>query len=363
MNSLLKTMLMILLSSTITSAQVKIETGNMVKGFCIAAPSPSKLNQFILFIENDLVPAGINTLVLRVDYNYQFASYPELSDENALSKNDVKQLVKICKKHHIEIIPQINLLGHQSWASSPGNLLKIFPEFDETPNVKFPEKYEWPNPDGLYCKSYCPLHPKVHEVVFSLIDEITAAFEANAFHAGLDEVFYIGHEQCPRCANLNKAQLFSDEVNRIQVHLKNNGKNLWMWGDRLIDGSSTGIGMWEGSENGTWPAIDLISKDVVICDWHYDQAIPTASYFALKGFKVISCPWRKGEVAQLQWQQMKQNNENSTQPLQNKFGGVMQTVWSSAERFLDSYNNPEPEKETEAACFKQLIEAWKSDKK
>ncbi len=60
-----------------------------------------------------------------------------------------------------------------------------------------PAEYEWPNEDGLYCKSYCPLHADLHEVVFALVDEIMVAFEADAFHAGLDEVFYIGYEHRP----------------------------------------------------------------------------------------------------------------------------------------------------------------------
>lgn len=55
-----------------------------------------------------------------------------------------------------------------------------------------PETYKWPNDDGLYCKSYCPLHPEIHDVVLALVDEIMDAFEASTFHAGMDEVFYIG---------------------------------------------------------------------------------------------------------------------------------------------------------------------------
>ena len=63
------------------------------------------------------------------------------------------------KKHGIQIIPQINLLGHQSWANRTDKLLSVYPQFDETPWVKMPAKYEWPNADNLYCKSYCPLAP------------------------------------------------------------------------------------------------------------------------------------------------------------------------------------------------------------
>lgn len=36
-----------------------------------------------------------------------------------------------------------------------------------------------------------------------------------------------------------------------------------IWGDRLIDGKTTGIGAWEASMNNTYRAIDLIPKDVL----------------------------------------------------------------------------------------------------
>ena len=44
----------------------------------------------------------------------------------------------------------------------------------------------------------------------------------------------------------------------------------------LLDGYATGLGMWEASHNETHMAIDLIPKDVVICDWHYERADKTA---------------------------------------------------------------------------------------
>src|SRR5690606_706686 len=119
-----------------------------VRGFAIAAPRPADVNQFVRFINEELAPRKVNTLILRVDYNYQFTSYPELRDSVALSKTDVKKLVAACKQNNIRIIPQINLLGHQSWANTTLNLLRVYPEFDETPHVKMPEKYEWPNEDG-----------------------------------------------------------------------------------------------------------------------------------------------------------------------------------------------------------------------
>src|SRR5262249_54077341 len=126
-----------------------------VRGLCIAAPSKDGLAQFIRFIDEELAPRSVNTLILRVDFNYEYTSHPDLRGKSCLTSNDVTSLVEACRKHHIRVIPQINLLGHQSWQRTPGNLLRVHPEFDETPWVNFPEKYSWPNPDRLYCKSYC----------------------------------------------------------------------------------------------------------------------------------------------------------------------------------------------------------------
>lgn len=332
-----------------------------VRGLCIAAPSVDQVDEFSAFIRNELAPAGLNLLILRVDWNYEYESHPELRGNNPLTKDDVKKLVAACSDNNIRLIPQINLLGHQSWHTTPGKLLEVYPEFDETPLVQFPEKYEWPNDDGLYCKSYCPKHPDVHRIVFALVDEIVEAFETDGFHAGLDEVFYIGHEQCERCYGHDKAELFAGEVTKIRDHLAQTGTELWMWGDRLIDGKTTGIGLWEGSFNNTHRAIDIIPKDVVICDWHYERPDPTAFLFASKGFNVVTCPWRTPEIAVQQEKMMRMFIESATKEMQPRYKGMLQTVWGSAKNFMDSYNGTaDPERiDKSAESFKELSKAWK----
>jgi len=343
------------------NAQTKLDSLLPVRGFSIAAPSVRNVDSFITFINKELAPRKVNTLLLRVDWNYQYESHPELRDSIALSKADVKKIVAACKANNIRIIPQINLLGHQSWAGTVYALLKKYPEFDETPHVKMPEKYKWPNDDGLYCKSYCPLHPGVHKIVFELIDEITAAFEADAFHAGMDEVFYLGDDKCPRCSGRDKAELFAGEVTKIRNHLANTGKELWIWGDRLIDGKTTGLGMWEASYNNTYRAIDMIPKDVVICDWHYERPDKTAVYFAMKGFRVITCPWRNPAIAVEQLNDMINFRKGSTKEMKPNFYGMMETVWSGTSSFMNGYYSNQKDQQggtnTNWHCFRELYNA------
>ncbi|MDN3642889.1 family 20 glycosylhydrolase [Lutimonas halocynthiae] len=359
MKKLLYALLLLVLFSISTQAQSSFT----VNGLCIAAPRTAQLDEFVAFIDNEIAPAGINTLILRVDFNYAYASRPELSDKNPLTKEQVKKLVAVCKKHEIDLIPQVNLLGHQSWASTLNKLLAVYPEFDETPHVKIPEKYEWPNDDGLYCKSYCPLHPGVHAVVFDLIDEIVEVFEADAFHAGMDEVFYIADEKCPRCMGKDPAQLFAGEVTKISDHLNKNEAQLWIWGDRLIDATTSGIGMWEASMNNTWRAVDMIPKSVIIADWHYEKALPTPAYFSLKGFDVVACSWRKPQVARDQVQMINALQQNATPEMKENLLGVMHTVWSSAENFMEAYAKHKAtdiDIESDVACFKAMTLAVKS---
>ena len=327
-----------------------------VRGFCIAVPDSRHLDTFVKFIDEELASRKVNVLVVRIDYNYQFESHPELRNKSCLTKADVKKMVEVCKKHSIRLIPQINLLGHQSWAAKLENLLNVYPEFDETPNVKMPEKYVWPNADGLYCKSYCPLHPGVHQVVFELVDEICDAFESDAYHAGMDEVFYIGDVNCPRCSGHDKAELFSGEVNTIRNHLALKNRQLWIWGDRLIDGKTNGMGMWEASMNSTYRAIDLIAKDVMICDWHYERPDQTPVMFAMKGLSVVTCPWKNAENAIIQTQDMKRLRKYATTDLKGRYQGMMQTIWNGNSSFLDEFYGKKPAgAKSESACFKALF--------
>jgi len=327
-------------------AQDKVDSLMPVRGLCIGAPRPNSVDSFVSFIEEAVAPKKINLIILQIEYHYQFKSHPELTDTLALSTADVKKIVSVCRKDHIRLIPQIDMLGHQSWANRPNILLKKYPQFDETPWISMPAVYKWPNADSLYCKSYCPLLPEVHKVLFEVMDELVDVFEADAFHAGMDEVFFLGEDKCPRCAHHDRSVLFANEVTAIHDHLAKRNKTLYIWGDRLIDGLTTGIGMWEGSYNDTWRAVDMIPKDVVICDWHYDRPDKTPIYFAMKGFRVLSCPWRTPDFAVQQIKDILNFRANSTPEMKERFLGVLETTWTFPSLFMGAYYNPHPADET-----------------
>ena len=233
---------------------------------------------------------GINVIILEVNYGFNFESHPELrSSKTPITIQGAEKLVTICRKHGVRFIPQFQCLGHQSWEANTGKLLTVYPEFDITPGA-------FPGNEGIYCREWDPLNPKVNEIVFKLMDELIDAFEAKEFHVGLDEVFLLGNEHSPSTKGKDPAKLFAKAVNDYHDHIvKKRGLQMLMWGDRLIDGTKMRYGRWESSRNGTAAAVDMIPKDIIICDWHYNKRreYPSIPMFIEKGFRVLPASWNR----------------------------------------------------------------------
>lgn len=227
---------------------------------------------------------GLNVVILELDFNFKYESHPELIlQKDPITKEKAAILVKACKKNGIRLIPMFQCLGHQSWAKETYPLLIQYPEFDITPGA-------YPNNDSIYCREWDPLNPRVNKVVFALLDELIDAFEADAFHVGMDEVYLLGDEKSPTTKGKNPAKLFAKAVNDIYNHLvKKRGVEMIMWADRLIDGEKYDFGKWQSSLNGIAPAIDMIPRDIIMSPWHYHyrKSYPSIPMFLAKGFRVL----------------------------------------------------------------------------
>ncbi len=247
-----------------------------------------------------LTNAGLNVLVVQIDYGLAFDQHPEVRGTGFLSKAEAHHLTEACHANGIRLIPQFSCLGHQSWSSNTGPLLVHHPEFDETPG-QFPEN------KGIYCRSWCPQAPGLAPFVRDLMDEMIDAFDADALHVGMDEVFLLASEHCPRCKGGDPAKLFAGEVNRLHAQVVGRRKcEMLMWADRFLDASGTGYGEWEAAKNGTAPAVDLIPKDIILCDWHYEpldkypgkpDRYKSLPLLLEKGFRVWPSTWRNPKSA------------------------------------------------------------------
>jgi hypothetical protein len=263
------------------------------RGVHLSAHSDAQAGQLLEVLPR-LASLGVNVLVVEVDYSFEFRSHPEVRAGGFIKGTRAHELTAAAHAQGIRLIPQINCLGHQSWSKNTGELLASHPELDETPG-QFPEN------KGIYCRSWCPQHPEVNKILFTLLDDLADGFDADALHVGMDEVFLIASEHCPRCKAGDPAKLFAKAVNDLHRHIVEERKlEMLMWGDRLLDSKALGFSEWEAAQNGTQGAVDLIPKDIIVCDWHYEKrnTYPSVPFLLEKGFRVWPSGWQPLEATQ-----------------------------------------------------------------
>ncbi len=301
------------------------------RGAHFLIPNASAQPAIKKLISEVLVPLKCNVFLLGVGYSYQFPSHPEIKQNGAWSKQQMREIAALCQQNGIIFIPEMGCLGHQSWGTPPHALLRAYPDFEEPSEID-------PKSSDFYCRSWCPLHPQVNSVVFDLIDDLLDACQSSYFHVGLDEVFVIASEKCPRCRGKDPADLFAKAVNDLYGHITTKRrKRMLMWGDRLLSSARTPYGAYASSANGTDDAIDMIPKDIIICDWHYSyfEEYPSLRTLTKKGFHVwpaVAYDQRAARAFQYAARSLKGN----------KSLGTLSTTWCTADNIAYLLSSASP---------------------
>jgi hypothetical protein len=267
-----------------------------------------------------LAKLGINCLIVEVNYGFDFQSHPELrANERTITKAGARRFAEACRAQGVELVPQFQCLGHQSWAKNTGPLLTKYPELDLTPGA-------YPNNDGIYCREWDPTNPQTNKIVFALIDELIDAFDAQAFHVGMDEVFLLKDKRATATKDRDPAEVFAQVVDDLHGHIAGKrGVTMLMWSDRLIDGDTWNMGEWEASKVGTAPAVDKIPKDIILCPWHYEPRKAYESVPALmdKGFRVLPASWKNVDASNALIRYSREQARN------DRLVGHIFTTWSN----------------------------------
>ena len=209
----------------------------------------------------------MNTLILEVEGGVKFDSHPEIAAPDALTKEELRDVVLYAKQHGLDVIPQIQSLGHCNYWLFRGGQHK---ELAETPDKPY---------------DYCPSNPDVYRLLFELYEELLPIFEPRYFHIGHDEMRDLG--VCPRCKGKAPHELLAGDVIKLHDFFAARDIRIMMWADTLLE-----------SRNGGPPrdlhrALDLLPKDIILCDWNYAGAkqYPTVQHLRDSGFDVIVTPW------------------------------------------------------------------------
>lgn len=229
--------------------------------------------------EANSFPGGQDGLQASQGY-WKNSVHAELGDGGFLEKSEVRELLERARENCLDVIPEIQSLGHAYW------MLQAHKELAE--------RQEDPYPD-----TYCPSNPLTYELLFDLMDEVIEVFEPKIVHIGHDEVYSLG--LCPRCKGKAGAELFAMDVKKIHDYLASRGIKTAMWGEKLMNFVGGNGVLYGGVKRvvrdevhgnewimpETYPAIDMLPKDILILDWYWSLTPETQDYFEAYGFQEI----------------------------------------------------------------------------
>jgi hypothetical protein len=204
-----------------------------------------KMNLFMPYLEDMLQVEGL----------------PKFGEgRGALTREEVRELVSFASGLHVRVVPAFQTLGHyENFLLDPDNF----------PLAEFP---------GAQC--LCPVEEKVYPFLKQALGAVCGAFSDSLVNAGCDETWDTGRGKSrPQARREGLAAVHAAHYRRVHSLVSAYGRRMLMYGDIILNNPKI-------LESGALP------RDVVIVDWHYDNAAsyPSVARFRNAGFQVLVCP-------------------------------------------------------------------------
>ncbi|MFZ2639524.1 MAG: glycoside hydrolase family 20 zincin-like fold domain-containing protein [Verrucomicrobiia bacterium] len=182
----------------------------------------------------------INVFCLYTEHVFKFRKYPQIAPEGGeITAEQTRELIAYGKKHHVELLPQIQSFAHQA------HILK-HPEFAELREMQ----------EGGHV--FCPLNEGTYKLLADLYSEFVPVHEMKFFHVGCDETFELGKGRSKeKAAEIGVDGLYLQHMKRLREILKPYGKRLMFWGDIALHHKDI---------------IPKLPKDYVVMNWTYGGA-------------------------------------------------------------------------------------------
>ncbi|MEV0642815.1 family 20 glycosylhydrolase [Streptomyces sp. NPDC050619] len=161
-------------------------------------------------------------------------AHPEANTWGYYTKDEIRRLVALGERYHVEIIPEINSPGHMD------------PWIENRPDLQLTDS------DGARQPSRLDItQPAAFDYYTSLIDEYAQVFTAGSWHMGADE-YMLGSDFAKYPQVLRYAQekygpdatpqdAFIDFVNRVHAYAAAKGKKLRIWNDGLTGANTVPV--------------------------------------------------------------------------------------------------------------------------
>ena len=206
--------------------------------------------------------------------------YPWIMHPKAMRREDIHALVTYGKKYHVDIMPEIESLGHSGMFERHPLMREILHQA--------PLDAKWhPIKTNIHVPGFSPVLCPASDLTYEYLDKMYARcaelFPLTIIHVGLDEVKMEG---CDRCAKkfpgISKKDWVLKHIERCVELAKKYDRKIAIWNDMP----------WRYGDEAEKEFVEEISpKDFVIMDWHYNKAAERhRKIYKQKGFDVIGCP-------------------------------------------------------------------------
>lgn len=261
------------------------------------------MRPFLGFLET-ISRLGFNTVMVELGGAMPYASHPEINegwleyaafmneyprkgqkiqtsfdwDKNSihsdngggrvLGHDQIRVIIRRADALGLEIIPEVPCLSHCDY------LLVRHPELAERPEDPYPD-------------TYCPSNPASYDLLFDILSEVVDVFRPRIVNIGHDEYYSIG--LCDKCRNRHAPEIYAADIARIHDFLSERGVRTMIWAEKLIDAhfidSGTPCGGAEKPRTpATFPAIDLVPRDLLLLHWYWSLDRRFEEAFVSRGF-------------------------------------------------------------------------------
>ncbi|HOG46148.1 MAG TPA: glycoside hydrolase family 20 zincin-like fold domain-containing protein [Anaerolineae bacterium] len=201
----------------------------------------------------------INQLQLHNEHAYSFPRHPEVGAGSArLTNEELLVLDAHCRRHHIELVPNLQSFGHMRHILS----LPCYRHLAETE----------------LCWSLAPTVAEGYRLLDELYADLLPAFSSAQFNVNCDETWDLGQgcsEQ--RMEEVGPGRLYLEHILRVHELVTRYGRRMQMWGDIVLK----------------YPELIAdLPGDVTLLDWHYEaeESYPSIALLAGHGRRFLVCP-------------------------------------------------------------------------
>jgi hypothetical protein len=231
----------------------------------------------VLDLIDTIADAGFNMLVLQPGATMKFEKHPELARPGVLARRQMQRIVRHARDRSLEVVPVLQCMSHGS------EILHAYPQYQSAGSDEI----------------YAPRQRGLFRLMFDLLDEMIEVFEGPRWlHIGHDEILnHYNRRYRTRVLRGDGAKQYAESVQRLHGHLAKYSIGTMMWADGLLDPAQFQdvcfyqTGTYGGPPDHFEKAMDLLPRDIVMCDWHYELAreFPTLRYLQNAGFQTMGC--------------------------------------------------------------------------